>query len=115
MNATAVTALLDACLETDKETTAAAVQATANAVDRVEADNQPLPPNVVRMLHVFFNTDLRYLSERSKVTTKATCMQPTELRLTSAGMSYILDRLTTRPMSILARMDLSAIALQETA
>ena len=115
MNATAVTALLDAGLETDKETTAAAVQATANAVDCAEADDQPLPPNVVRMLHLVFNTNLWHHSERSKVTTKVTCMQPTEMRLTRAGISYILDRLTTRPMTILAWMDLSTIALQETA
>ena len=45
--------------------------------------------------------------------TNITCMQPTELGLTSAGMSYILDRQTTRPTTTLAWMDMSTIGLRE--
>ena len=115
MNATAVTALLDAGLETDKATTAPAVRVTANAVDRAKPDDRPLPANVVQILHLVFNANLRHLLERSKVRTNVTCMQPTELGLTSVGMSYILDRPTTRPTTTLASMDLSKIALQEAA
>ena len=115
MDAMAVTALLDAGLDIDKATLAAAVGATANTVDRAEADDQPLPPNVVHMLHLVFDANLRHLSERSKVTTNVTCMQLMELGLTSMGMSYMLDRLTTRPTTTLARMDLSRITIQEAA
>ena len=43
MNATAVTALLDTGLVTDKATPASLVRATANTMDRPEADNRPLP------------------------------------------------------------------------
>ena len=62
MDATVVTTLLDAGLETDKVTTAASVRATANAVDRAEADNRLLPANVLRILHVVFNANLQHLS-----------------------------------------------------
>ena len=114
MNAAVVTTLLGAGLETDKATTAAAVRAKANAVDCVNADDRPLPPGVLRMLHVVFNANLRHLSERSKITINVTCMQPTELGFISSGMSDILDRLTMRLPTTLASMDLSTITLQET-
>ena len=74
----------------------------------------PLSADMLRMIHVVFDADVRHLSERSKVATNATCMQPKELGLTSAGMSYMLDRPTTRLTTTLALMDLSGIALQET-
>ena len=109
-----MTALLDAGLETDKATPAASVWATANAVDRAKAEDRPLPADMLRMLHLFFNANLRHLSERSKITTNVTCMQLMELGLASAGMSYKLERLTTRPTTTLAWMDLSRITLQET-
>ena len=115
MNTMAVTALLDVGLETDKETTAAEVQTTANAVNCAKVDDRPLPADVVWMLHLVLDSDLQHLWERSKVTTNVTCMQPTELGLTSAGTSYILDRLTTRPTTTLAWMDLIMMGLQDAA
>ena len=57
MDASAMTALHDADLETEKATTAVDLCATAKAVDRAEADGRPLPPNVVWMLHLIFGTD----------------------------------------------------------
>ena len=51
--------------------------------------------------------------EHLKVITNVTCMQPTELGLTTAGVSYTLDRPTTRPTTTLALMDLSTITLEE--
>ena len=57
MDVSAMTALHDAGLETEKATTAVDLCATAKAVDRAEADGQPLPPNVALMLHLIFGTD----------------------------------------------------------
>ena len=88
MDAVAVTALPGAGLERDN--------ATVNAVDRAEVDDRPLTANVPQMLHLVFLTNLRHLSQPSKVTTNITCMQPSKLGLTSAAMSYLLDRPTTR-------------------
>ena len=113
MYGAAMTAIIGVGLDMDKATTAAAVWASANEADCVEADDRLLPADMLRMLHVVFDADLRHLSERSKVATNATCMQPKELGLTSAAMRYILLRLTTKPTTALAWMDLSRIALQE--
>ena len=113
MYGAAMTAIIGVGLDMDKATTAAAVWASANEVDCVEADDRLLPADMLRMLHVVFDADLRHLLERSKVTTNVPCMQPKEPGLTSAGMSYILVRLITRPTTALAWMDLSRIALQE--
>ena len=113
MDTAAVTVLLNASLEMDKATMVAAVRITANAVDRAKADYRPLPADMMRMLHLVSSANLRHLLERSKVTTIVTCMQPTGMGLTSAAMSYILDRPTTRPTTTLVLMDLSTITLQE--
>ena len=102
MDAMAVTALLDVGLETKKVKTAAAVLVMIIVVDRAEADDRPLQADMPRVLHLVFDADLRHLLERSKVTMNVTCMQLMELGLTSAGMSYILVRLTTRPTTALA-------------
>ena len=113
MDAMAVTALLDVGMETDKVKTAAAVWVTVIVVNRVEADDRPIQADMPRVLHLVFDANMRHLLGRSKVTTNVTCMQPTELGLASVGMSYILDRPTTRPTTTLASMDLSKITLQE--
>ena len=113
MDATAVTTLFDEGLETDKATTAAAVGVTANAVNRTKANNGPLTAHVPQMPHLILDTNLGHLSERSKIMTNVTCMRPTQLGLTNARMSYTLDRLTTRPTTIITWMDLSTIPLQK--
>ena len=113
MNATALAALLDVGLETDKATTATAIQMMANTVERAEADHRPLPADLLRMIHMVFQPTLRHIFERSKVTTNVICMQLMELGLTSAGMSYILARPTIRMTTTLESGDLSRIALQE--
>ena len=51
MDAAAVSALLDAGFEMDEAMTAAAFRATAEAVDRTEADrwtHRPCPPSLTR-------------------------------------------------------------------
>ena len=70
MDATAASSLPDAGLEMDEATTAAAFRVTADAVDRAQAEDRPLPADVPRMPHLVSDADLRHLSERSKVTTK---------------------------------------------
>ena len=114
MDGVAMTAIIGEGLDIDKATTDAVVQAKANAVVRVQADDRLLPADMLRMLHVVFDADLQHLLKRSKVTSNVTCMQPKELGRTSAKMSYILVRLTTRPTTALAWIDPSRIALQET-
>ena len=113
MDAATVTALLGVSLETDKVTMTTAIWAKGNMVDPVKANDRPLSADVPRILHLVFNAHMRHLSERLKVTTNVICMQPMDLVLTSVGMSYILDRQTTRSTTTLASMDLSTITLQE--
>ena len=52
----------------DEATTAAAFRATANAINRAEAEDRPLPADVPRMLHLDSDAGPRHLSEREKVT-----------------------------------------------
>ena len=92
MDGVAMTAIIGEGLDIDKATTDAVVQAKVNAVVRVQADDRPLPADMLRMLHVVFDADLQHLLKRSKVTSNVTCMRVMALGLTDAGMSYILDR-----------------------
>ena len=52
----------------DEATTAAAFWATANAMNRAEAEDRPLPSDVPRMLHLVSDAGPRHLAEREKVT-----------------------------------------------
>ena len=62
MDGVAMTTLLGAGLDIDKATTAAVVQTKANAVVRVQEDDRLLPADMLRMLHVVFDANLRHLS-----------------------------------------------------
>ena len=61
MTAGAVTALLNTGLEMDKATTAAAVRATINTVDRSKPDDRPPLADMLQMLHVVVDDVLRHL------------------------------------------------------
>ena len=65
---------------------------------RTDAKDLPLPAKVPQMLHLVFEADLLHLLEREKIMTNFTCMQPTELELTSAGMNYIFNNPSNRDL-----------------
>ena len=63
----------------------------ANAVDRAEALDQPLPADVPQMLHHVFDADLSHLLTREQQRTNLTCMMPTQAGANRIGMNYIFD------------------------
>ena len=91
MDATKVSSLLEAGLEMDEETTNAAFWAVVNAVDRAEALDQPLSPDVPRMLHHIFDADHQQLLTREQIRTNVTCMMPETEGANRIGMNYIFD------------------------
>jgi hypothetical protein len=103
MDATTVSALLEAGLEMDEETADAAFWSVVRAVDRAEAQDQPLPADVPRMLHHIFDADLRHLLGREKITKNVTCMQPDDAVGTEGSarrMNYIFDDMSHRDLPL---------------
>ena len=60
----------------DEAKTEEAFWAVVNEVDRAEAHDEPLSPDVPRMLHKIFDADLQHLLTREQIRTNLTCMQP---------------------------------------
>eukprot|EP00581_Thalassiosira_minuscula_P006767 CAMPEP_0183707748 /NCGR_PEP_ID=MMETSP0737-20130205/4233_1 /TAXON_ID=385413 /ORGANISM="Thalassiosira miniscula, Strain CCMP1093" /LENGTH=516 /DNA_ID=CAMNT_0025935477 /DNA_START=12 /DNA_END=1562 /DNA_ORIENTATION=- len=94
MDATTVTSLLEAGMQMDEETTDGAFWAVVNAVDRAEAQDEPLSGDVPVMLHHIFEADHRHLLTREKLQTNVTCMMPDEamgIEGQARRMNYIFD------------------------
>lgn len=94
LNTTAVSAMLEAGLKMDKETTDAAFWAVVKSIDDAEEQDKALSADVPRMIHHIFDADMEQLLERydDTITTNLTCMQPDEsVDLSSHKMAYIFD------------------------
>jgi len=77
----------------DEARTEEAFWSVVNEVDRAEAHDEPLSPDVPRMLHKIFDADLKHLLTREQIRTNLTCMQPALTGAANAGnsMGYIMD------------------------
>ena len=94
LDAEKVSSLLrDGTLVLSEKTTNAAFWTVVAAIEKAEANDEPLSPNIPRMLHHIFDADMHHLlTSRPKETTNVTCMQPKEEGLQSAHqMNYIFD------------------------
>jgi len=102
VDATKVTTLLESGIEMDEATTNAAFWAVVKAVDRAEAQDQPLSADVPKMLHHIFDADLRHLLSREKQTTNVTCMKPALEGEEGAQerMNYIFDDSTHKDIKL---------------
>ena len=91
-----VSSLLAGGLEMDAATADAAFWAVVAEVDRAEAADEALSPDVPRMLHHVFDADMVHLLRREKQTTNVTCMQPELKGIDGAShnIGYMMDDTT---------------------
>ena len=94
MDSARVAELLKNGYQMDQATTNAAFWEIVKAVDRAEAQDQPLSADVANMLHYVFEADHQHLLTREKISKNVTCMQPDEavgVGGAARRMNYIFD------------------------
>mmetsp|Transcript_122241 Transcript_122241/g.353441 ORF Transcript_122241/g.353441 Transcript_122241/m.353441 type:complete len:529 (+) Transcript_122241:98-1684(+) len=102
MDTMKVSELLEQGAEIDEALADAAFWLVVEAVDKAEEEDQPLSPDIPRMLHHIFDADMNHLLGREKISKNVTCMQPAAESETekARSMNYIFDDLAIRHLPL---------------